>query len=196
MPTIARPSSSQPDGAMARPSRSAPPPRVAAYRVPVGLVDHEPDERSVVIEHADARGVEGHAAVRIGRPVDRVDDREQPRGAVARQPRLLRADGQAGAVQDRQRGVVGRQIEAVLPRPRARRPPVLEVVERSTYGDDGLVQHFDQAGLVHPLTIEGDAGARPAVRTCVSTPVCGAHLGCSRLVTLWLPSTSPATWPT
>ena len=164
-------------------------PGAPGRRVPgaVGLIDHEPDERPLVVEHADARGVEGHAAMRIGRPVDRVDDREQPRGAVARQPRLLRADGQAGAVQDRQRGVVGRHIEAVLPRPRARRPPVLEVVERGTDRDDGLVQHFEQAGLVHPLTIEG---------TPAPVPVRGGALLLSRLVTLWLPSTSPATSPT
>ncbi len=129
-----------------------------------GLVDHQTDEGALVVEHADTRGEEGDTPVRIGRTVDRVDDGQQAGGPVAGQSRLLRPDGQARPVQDRQRGVVGRHIEAVLPRPRPRQAALVEVVERSTDGDDGVVQHFEQAGLVHPLTIEGGADG---------VPVCG-----------------------
>ena len=93
-----------------------------------------PTPRTFGVEHADARGVEGHAPVRIGGAVDRVDHREQPGGTVAGHPRLLGEHGQAGAVQHRQGRPVGGQVEPVLPRLSSARPPVLEHVERAAHG--------------------------------------------------------------
>ena len=59
IPTIADESSRQPEGLRATPSRSAPPPRTAAYRVPVARFTTPTDQRSLRVEHADVVAVDG-----------------------------------------------------------------------------------------------------------------------------------------
>ena len=81
--------------------------------------------------------------------VDRVDHGEQPGTTVAGRPGLLGEHGQARAVQHGEGRPVGGQVEPVLPRLSSARPPVLEHVERATHGTDGLVEHFQEANVVH-----------------------------------------------
>ena len=132
-----------------RPSRSAPAAPHGGIPLPRRLVDDEADAGPVVVEHADARRVEGHAPVRVGRAVDRVDDGEQPGGAVARQrptPRRAPPGPRRAGPAARRRRPPGRGGTA---RARPGRPPVLEVVQRGTHRGDGLVEHLEQAGIVH-----------------------------------------------
>ena len=127
----------------------------------------------------------------VGGSVDRVDHGEESGTPVAGRPGLLREHGQARSVQNGESGTVGGQVEAVLPRLPSARPPVLELVERATHGADRLVEHFQEANVVHGGgTLP--SGYRPS-------PPC--HLAASlfvaiRLSQLWLPLTSLAMSPT
>ena len=112
-------------------------------------VDHEPHPGSLGVQDADARGVEGHTAIGIGGTVDRIDHRQQSGGRVAGHPGLLGEHGHPRAVQHRQGGTVGRQVEQVLPRLPPARSPALESVQRAAHGRSRLVEHVQEASVVH-----------------------------------------------
>ena len=146
-----------------------------------------PTTRSFGVEHADARRVERHASVGVGGAVDRVDHGQQAGRTVAGHARLLREHGQPGSVEHRQRRPVRGQVEAILPRLAPARAPVLQDVERAAHGDDRLIEHFQEPNVVHGgrTLSAGVAPARLAARPPTAI----------RLSQLWLPLTSPGTWP-
>ena len=81
--------------------------------------------------------------------------------------------GQSRSVQHRQRRRVGREVEAVLARAGARGTPVGQPLEREAHRRRGVVQHAEQAVLVHRVT--NPTGDSPAE----------ASLGLSRLSASW-----------
>ena len=94
-------------------------------------------------------------------------------------------------MQNGQSGPVGGQVEAVLPRLPSARPPVLEHVERATHGADRLVEHFQEANVVH-----GDEPYRPGIAPARPGHLAACPFVAIRLSQLWLPLTSPAMSPT
>ena len=98
----------------------------------------------------------------VGRAVDRVDDGQQPGGAVTCHPRLLGQDLQACTVQDGEGRPVGGQVEPVLPRLLPARAPILQDVERATHGADRFVEHFQEANVVHGCRTLSAAVTPPA----------------------------------
>ena len=117
--------------------------------------------------------------MRIGGAVDGVDHREQPGVALAGRARFLGEHGQTRAVQHREGRTVGRQVEPVLAGLSSRGPPVLECVQRCTHGGDGVVEHLEQAGIVHG---RGTLMAIVAPARLIAFPPAAI-----RLPQLWLP---------
>ena len=134
---------------MAFPSFSAPLAAHGGVALAGGLVGDQAHPRAFGVEHADAGGVEGHPPVRVGGTVDRVDHGQQTGGAVAGHARLLGQHGQSGAVEHGQGRAVGGEVEPVLPRLAAARPPVLEHVQRTAHGMHRFIEHFQEANVVH-----------------------------------------------
>ena len=107
-----------------------------------GLIHHQPDQRPLGVEDADAGGIERHPPVRIRRTVHRVDHRHEFGRGIPCLPRLLGEHLQAGGVENRQGSRVRGQVKAVLARACPGRTPVFEPVQGGTHRVGGLAQNL------------------------------------------------------
>ena len=116
---------------MARPSWNAPAASDGLEAHAGGEVDDQRGQRPLGVDRAEAGGVPGDAAMGVGGAVDRVhDDEDLPFGVG--EARLLAEHAEAGAVEDRQRDLVGGEVAEVLAGlGRAGQAPVLEAVEHA-----------------------------------------------------------------
>ena len=134
IPTMASPRSSQPDGAMDRPSVHGPGTAHGRVALAGRLVRHHADQRSLGVEHADAGGVEGHAPVRVGRAVDRIDHGQETRRPVPRRPRLLGEHRQPAPCSTGSAAPSAARSRRYWPGCVPGGPPVVELVERGAHG--------------------------------------------------------------
>jgi hypothetical protein len=95
---------------------------------PEGQVLHERDERTLVVECAEADAIEGDPPISVGRAIDRVDNNQDLRTPTF--SGFLREHSETGAQQDRARCVVGHHIKVILAHPLPREPLAIKTVER------------------------------------------------------------------
>ena len=184
---MALPRSSHPDGRDGSSVALGAPAAHGGVAHPVGLVHDEADQRPLGVEHADARGVERHAPVRIGRAVDRVDDREQPRGprrpSSPTPPRARPGRRRAGPAARRRRppgrGGTAPGLCPPDPSPRGRRARARTATTASSSTSSSRTSSTGDA----PYGRRPAPGPRPTGRRRsrpLGSPRCGCHR-CRRL---------------
>ena len=83
------------------------------------LVHHEAGDEFLAAQHRQARRVERHAAVTVGRTVDWVDHHREL--AAARDARLFTHNSKSRAAQDTKRDLVRHEVQVILRRAHTRK---------------------------------------------------------------------------
>ena len=131
-------------------ARPAPPHRLEAD--PRGLVDHHGRTRTVGVDGTQAGGEPGDPPGGVGGAVHRVDHHHH--GTVTEVgARLLGHDPEAGPVEHRQGGGIGRQVGPVLTVTGSGQAPVGQVPEGAGHSRGRVVKHAEQGLVVHGATI-------------------------------------------
>ena len=138
------------EGEIVSPSRRAPAPRTASYRVPVAWFTTRAASGSDLVQDADARREPWNASGGVRRPVERIKHREQGtiQGVVA-QPRLFAQHPEACVGENSDGGCVGHEVGSVLPRSGAGQAPVDEPSQRAGDRSGRLAEDLKELGTVH-----------------------------------------------
>lgn len=124
----------------------------------VRQIEHERDQRTLVVDDAQTGAVVRDAARGIGGTVHGIDDDDLGRVA-ARQPRLLAEYPNARIFEDLQRPGVGDEIESVLVGSLATFVPAIEPVERVLHLGCGAGQENLPVRCVHCSNHSGEVAA-------------------------------------
>ena len=118
-----------------------------------GLVRDDGEAGAVLVNDADCGGVPRDAAPRVGRPIERVDDREK-RPIGVREPGFLREHTQPSRGKDLEGRRVGHEVREVLTRSGAGESPVVDPGQGSSNCIADLVEGGGQLLVVRG----GDGG--------------------------------------
>ncbi len=112
------------------------------------LVDDERSARPIPVHRAEAGREPGQTAAGVGAAVDRVQHHDHVT-VGGTEAGLLGEHADSGTIQNRQRGLVGGKVAAVLTGAGPGETPVGEPVEHRSDRGSGVVECFEQGLVTH-----------------------------------------------